>query len=111
MDWSIEYYSETVEQFILQLSPGLLARYLRLTDLMLEFGPNLGMPHTRAMGGGLFEIRVKGQEGIARVFYCTMVHRRIVMLHAFIKKSQKTPKRELAIATRRQREVLRDDAR
>ena len=78
---------------------------------MLEFGPNLGMPHTRAMGEGLFELRVRGQEGIARVFYCTMVQRRIVMLHAFIKKSQKTPKRELNIATRRQREVLRDDAR
>jgi phage-related protein len=111
MDWNIEYYSEAVEQSILQLPPGLLARYLRLTDLMLEFGPNLGMPHTRAMGEGLFELRVRGQEGIARVFYCTMVHRRIVMLHVFIKKSQKTPKRELDIATRRQREVLRYDTR
>ena len=111
MNWSIEYYSEVVEQFILQFPPGLLARYLRFTDLMLEFGPNLGMPHTRAMGEGLFEIRVKGQEGIARVFYCTIVRRRMVMLHAFIKKSQKTPKREFDIATRRQREVLRDDAR
>jgi hypothetical protein len=50
MNWSIEYYSEAVEQFILQLPPGLLARYLRLTDLMLEVGSNLGMPHTRAMG-------------------------------------------------------------
>jgi phage-related protein len=111
MDWNIEYYSEAVEQSILQLPPGLLARYLRLTDLMLEFGPNLGMPHTRAMGEGLFELRVRGQEGIARVFYCTTVHRRIVMLHVFIKKSQKTPKRELDIATRRQREVLRYDTR
>jgi len=111
MNWSIEYYSEAVEQFILQLPPGLLARYLRLTDLMLEVGPNLGMPHTRAMGEGLFELRIKGQEGIARVFYCTIVRRRIVMLHAFIKTSQKTPKRELNIATRRQREVVRDDAR
>ncbi len=78
---------------------------------MLEFGPNLGMPHTRAMGEGLFEIRVTGQEGIAWVFYCTIVRRRMVMLHACIKKSQKTPKRELDIAKRRQREVLRDDAR
>jgi len=111
MNWSIEYYSEAVEQFILQLPPGLLARYLRLTDLMLEVGPHLGMPHTRAMGGGLFELRIKGQEGITRVFYCTIARRRMVMLHALIKKSQKTPKRELNIATRRQREVVRDDAR
>jgi phage-related protein len=84
---------------------------LRLTDLMSELGPNLGMPHTRAMGEGLFELRVKGQEGIARAFYCTVVHRRIVMLHVFIKKSQKTPKRELDIAKRRLQEVIRHDPR
>jgi phage-related protein len=109
MAWRIEYYNDAVEQSILHLPPGLLARYLRLTDLMIEFGPNLGMPHTRAMGEGLFELRVKGQEGIARVFYCTVVQRRIVMLHAFIKKSPKTPKRELDIAKRRLQEVVRHD--
>ena len=111
MAWGIEYYSRTVEQAVLHLPPGLLARYLRLTDLMREFGPNLGMPHTRAMGEGLFELRVKGQEGIARAFYCTVVQRRIVMLHAFIKKSQQTPKRELDVAKRRLQEVLRHDPR
>jgi phage-related protein len=111
MAWRIEYYNTTVEQAILDLPPGLLARYLRLADLMIEFGPNLGMPHTRAMGEGLFELRVQGREGIARVFYCTVVQRRIVMLHAFIKKSQKTPKRELDRAKRRLREVLRHDSR
>lgn len=110
MAWSIEYYSNTVEKLILKLLSGLLARYLRLTDLMLEFGPNLGMPHTRAMGGGLFELRVKGVEGITRVFYCTIVHERIVMLHVFIKKSQKTSKRELDVAKRRHREVLENEA-
>jgi phage-related protein len=109
MAWRIEYYNDTIEQSILHLPSGLLARYLRLTDLMIEFGPNLGMPHTRAMGEGLFELRVKGQEGIARVFYCTVVQRRIVMLHVFIKKSQKTPKRELDIAKRRLQEVVRHD--
>jgi phage-related protein len=111
MVWNIEYYNQTVEQVILRLPPGLLARYLRLTDLMIAFGPNLGMPHTRALGEGLFELRVKGSEGIARVFYCTIVERRIVMLHSFIKKSQKTPKRALDIAKRRLQEVLRHDPR
>ncbi len=101
MAWNIEYYSEAVEQAVLHLPPGLLARYLRLTDVMMELGPNLGMPHTRAIGAGLFELRVKGQEGLARVFYCTVVGRRIMMLHTFIKKSQKTPTRELEIARRR----------
>jgi phage-related protein len=110
MVWSIEYYSTAVERTILRLPPGLLARYVRLTDLMLECGPALGMPHTRAMRGGLFELRVKGQEGIARVFYGTAVAQRIIMLHAFIKKSQKTPLKELAIARRRLQEVLSHDA-
>ena len=60
MAWRIGYYNQTVEQAILRIPPGLLARYLRLTDLMSEFGPNLGMPHTRTVGERLFELRVKG---------------------------------------------------
>ena len=69
------------------------------------YGPDLGMPHTRAMGDGLFELRLKAAEGIARVFYCTVVGRRIVMLHQFIKKSDKIPRTELAIARKRMKEV------
>ena len=57
MTWTIEYYSEAIEQAVLHLPSGLLARYLRLIDLMMELGPNLGMPHTRAMGEGSFELR------------------------------------------------------
>lgn len=109
MPWIIDYYSSRVEQFVLNLPRGLLARYLRLTDLMMDFGPHLGMPHTRAMGDGLLELRVKGREGIARIFYCSLVGHRIVMLHAFIKKTQKTPKTELDTARRRLKEVLADD--
>ena len=73
MEYTIEYYSEDVEEAILNLPDGLLARYLRLTELMLEFGTNLGIPHTKAVGDGLFELRVKSKEGIARVFYCTKI--------------------------------------
>jgi len=57
------------------------------------------------MGDGLFELRLKAAEGIARVFYCTVVERRIVMLHQFIKKSGKTPPRELDTARKRMKEV------
>jgi phage-related protein len=98
MAWSIKYHTRVVESFALGLPDGLLARYLRLTDMMLEFGANLGMPHTRAMSDGLFELRIKSKEGIARVFYCTLVGQRIVMLHGFIKKSEKTPPKELKLA-------------
>jgi hypothetical protein len=54
MNWAITYYSESVQADILALPAGLLARYLRYADRMEVFGPDLGMPHTRAMGGGLF---------------------------------------------------------
>ena len=105
MSWSIYYHDEAVKSFVRELPAGLLARYLRLTDMMLEFGANLGMPHTRAMSDGLFELRVKGKEGIARVFYCTLVGQRIVMLHGFAKKSQQTPPKELKLARQRLAEV------
>ena len=90
---------------ILDLAPGFVARFIRYAERMELFGPDLGMPHTRAMGGGLFELRIKAAEGIARVFYCTVVDRRIVILHQFVKKSEKTPPKELEIARRRMKEV------
>ena len=111
MTWSVEYFSPEVEQAILELPDGLLSRYLRLTDLMLDFGSNLGMPHTRAIDSGLFELRVKSKEGVARVFYCTKIGKRIIMLHMFIKKTQKTPKKELKIAFDRMKEVMNYDSR
>ena len=107
MAWKIEYPFEDVELFVLTLPSGLSARYFHLTELMIEFGSNLGEPHTKSMSTGLFELRVKGKEGIARVFYCTKVGKRIIMLHGYIKKSQKTPKKELRKAERRYKEVTK----
>ena len=105
MDYTISYYSEAVEEEVLALPDTLAARYIVLTRRIVSLGPNLGEPHTQAFGGGLFELRMKGQEGIARVFFCTLVGRRIVMLHSFIKKTQKTPLREIKIAESRMKEV------
>lgn len=90
---------------ILDLPDTLAARYIVLTRRMVALGPNLGEPHTKAFGNGLFELRLKGAEGIARVFFCTIVGRRIVMLHCFVKKTNKTPLRELAIAEIRLKEI------
>lgn len=105
MKWSIEYYNDEVYKKILHLPDTLLARYIRYTEIMFGTGPDLGMPHTRAMGDGLFELRLRGKEGIARVFFCTVVGKNIVMLHSFIKKTQTTPKKELLIAKNRAQEV------
>ena len=104
MNWTITYYSDSVQQEILAMPAGFLGRYLRYADKMEAYGPDLGMPHTRAMGDGLFELRLKAAEGIARVLYCTMVGRNIVMLHQFIKKTDKTPPREIETARRRMKE-------
>ena len=69
MDYDIKYYSQTVQEQILKLPDTLAARYVVLTRRMQAIGPNLGEPHTKAMGDGLFELRLKGAEGIARVFF------------------------------------------
>lgn len=107
MKWNIQYYNKAVEESVLALPDGLLARYARLTEVMKEYGPHLGMPHTKAMGDGLFELRLKGKEGIARVFYCTIINHEIIMLHTIIKKQQKTPYQELQLAKERLKEVKR----
>ena len=103
--YSIAYYSDKIEKEILALPKNIQAKYLHFVDTMEEFGPNLGLPHTKAMGNGLFEMRIKAVEGIARVFYCTMINKKIVMLYSFIKKTMKTPSKELNIAVKRMNEV------
>ena len=84
---------------------GIVADYLRLTEAMALYGADLRMPHSRAMGGGLFELRPKGPEGIGRVFYCTQVGKTIVVLHSFVKKTQETPDTEMRMARKRLKDV------
>jgi phage-related protein len=108
MEWEIVYYSEDVQQAIMALPAGIQARYIHLSERMITFGPNLGLPHTRALGKGLFELRMKSKEGIGRVFCGTLPRQRIMMLHAFIKKSTNFPDKELRIARARLEEVHAD---
>ncbi len=104
----IEYFSESVRISINNLPLTIRAKYFGYAIRMQRFGANLGMPHSRAMGDGLFELRVKGAEGIARIFYCVVIDTRIVMLHSFVKKTQATPARELEIARRHKKEFEHD---
>jgi phage-related protein len=105
MTWKVSFFSRRLEGEILALPAGFVARFLRYAERMELYGPDLGMPHTRAMGQGLFELRLKAAEGIARILYCTIVDRQIVMLHQFVKKTEKAPGKELDIARRRMKEV------
>jgi phage-related protein len=105
MLYSIEYFHPRVKAEIEGWPVGILADYARMVELLMEFGPDLRMPHSRAMGGGLFELRPRGREGIGRALYCFVVGKRIVILHAFVKKTQTTPERDLRIARERMKEV------
>jgi phage-related protein len=108
VEWEIVYYSNDVQRAVLTFPPGFQARFVHLTERITAFGPDLGMPHTRPLGKGLFELRLKSKEGIGRVFFCNLTGRRVMMLHAFVKKSAKTPAKELKIARGRMKEVVED---
>ena len=98
MSYEIEYFHPKVLSDIGSWAVDVLADYARLIELLAEHGPNLRLPHSRAMGDGLFELRPKGKSGIGRAFYCFLVGRRIVILHAFIKKTPQTPDKDLKLA-------------
>ena len=104
--WQIVYFNDRVQKDVLSMPSGILADYLRLTEAMALYGADLRMPHSRALGAGLFELRPKGPEGIGRVFYCTQVGRVIVILHSFIKKTQETPDADMRMARKRLKEVV-----
>ena len=111
MKYKITYYDDKVQQEIFSLPNPFKAKYLAFTDRMEMYGGDLGMPHTKALSNGLFELRIKSADGIVRVFFCTVIHREITMLHSFIKKTQKTPKKELNIARQRLKELKDANAR
>lgn len=104
-NYSIEFLNECVRLDVEAMPRGIRARLVSLFRRMEIFGSNLGMPHTRQIETGLFELRAMSQEGIGRVFYCTAIGKRIIVLHSFVKKSQKTPLKELEIARQRLAEV------
>ena len=107
MNWQITFYNEKVEEATYAFPDGVLANFIRIAEMIKEFGPALGKPYTAPMGDGLFEIRARGREGIGRSLYCMVKGQEIIILHSFIKKTQKTPKKELELAKRRMKEVTR----
>jgi phage-related protein len=93
-----------IQNFIDGLQPQTQAKIVRLIELLENAGPKLSMPHTKPLGSGLYELRVKGRQEV-RIFYVFAVGADIYLLHAFQKKSQATPKKELALAQQRQAEL------
>ena len=106
MAFEIEYFHKRVLAEIEAWPVEVLADYARLLELLAAHGPSLRLPHSRAMGEGLFELRPRGgRSGAGRAFYCFLVGKRVVIVHAFIKKTPKTPDRELKIARKRAKEL------
>jgi phage-related protein len=101
MMYKVDYYKPSVLTEIKGWPSDVLADYARLVELLRDHGPKLRMPQSRALRGGLFELRAHGREGAGRAFYCFADGGRVVMLHAFMKKTRRTPARHLAIARAR----------
>jgi phage-related protein len=104
--FTLDYYNPRVLGEVESWPADILADYAHLVELVLEHGPALKMPHSRSLGEGLFELRPSGREGIGRAMYCFQVGRRVTVVHAFIKKTQETPPKELRLARRRVKEIL-----
>ena len=105
MTYVVEYFHPKVLAEVEAWPVDVLADYARLVELLTEYGPSLRLPHSRAMGEGLFELRPRGRSGIGRAFYCFLIGKRVVVVHTFIKKTQQTPDKELRLARKRVKEI------
>jgi phage-related protein len=110
MSWTVDFYNTEVMKAIQKWPIGIKAKFTWIVDLLQEHGPNeIGMPYIKALGKGLFEIRAKGKEGIGRAIFCILKGEKMIVLNGFIKKTQETPRKEIALATKRRLEVNSDE--
>lgn len=104
--WVVETLDQTVDAEVESLPEDMRARLARIAELIegqgLEF---VRLPHIRHIEGPIWEMRLKGRAGIARALYVTAVQRRVVILRVFVKKTEKTPQREIELALARARKI------
>lgn len=106
MQWTVETLDKRVDRELAKLPHDILARFVHISELLCDFGPDsVGMPHVKYLQKGLWEMRMKGKDGIARAIYVKAQERRLVVVHAFTKKSQKTPAKALATALDRAKDI------
>lgn len=107
MRWAFQTLNDVVDGEIRALPPDMQGRLLRLADLIEQAGLQaLPRDSVKHLEGKLWELRVAGRDGISRAIYVTAAGRRIVVVRVFIKKTQKTPPRELELARQRAKEVI-----
>jgi phage-related protein len=106
MSWRVEILNDTVASEIAGLPHDMQARFLRLSERIIQAGlENLGEPHVKHLEGKLWELRLTGRDGIARALYVTSIGRRVIVVRAFVKKTQKTPPSEIKLALQRAKEI------
>jgi phage-related protein len=104
--WSIVLLDEGMKAALDALAPDIRARFARIVELIQTHGlERVREPHVKHLEGPVWEMRKKGKDGIARAAYVTASGRRVVVVHVFEKKTQKTPRREIETALRKAKEV------
>jgi phage-related protein len=106
MKWTVETLNATVDEELAALPADMRARLVRISTLIEKLGlEHVKEPHIKHLEGRLWEMRIRGKDGISRAIYVTAWQRRVVILRAFVKKTQKTPRKDIEIARERAREV------
>jgi phage-related protein len=106
--WTVETLNDVVDAELEALPADMLARFRHTSELIEEFGvERVREPHVKHLRGPLWEMRLTGKDGISRALYVTAVGRRVVVVRVFIKKTEKTPDREIELALKRAREISR----
>jgi phage-related protein len=106
MAWRVEFFNDGVRTELEAMAPDIVASFLRISRLIESHGlEKVHEPYVKHLTGPLWEMRMKGRDGIARAAYVTATGRRVVVVHVFSKKTQKTPRREIETALRRAKEV------
>jgi len=105
--WTVSTLNAVVDAEIKALPADIQARFLRIAGLIQAVGlDQVGEPHVKHLDGKLWEMRMSGRDGIARALYVVVVNRRVVVVRAFAKKTQRTPRREIELALSRAKELL-----
>jgi phage-related protein len=105
--WRVEILNEAVAAEIAVLPTDIQARFLRLAERIASVGlESLSEPHVKHLEGKLWEMRLTGRDGIARALYVTAIGRRVIVVRAFVKKTQKTPRSEIELALQRAKEIV-----
>jgi len=106
MGWTLGFVNAAAEAEVKALPPDMIAHFLRLGDLLTSAGiAAMREPYAKHLSGKLWELRLKGRDGIARSIYVTASGQRMIVLRTFVKKTQKTPQREIDIALARMKEI------